>query len=104
MREKSPEPKNGAGCVGIRCLRRRWDVDVVFLLRATEDAQRFVGIFAEAMDGIMPEPAVAYTIDEVPRPPLNHRWPSERHEWRSAVRRSTAKTHGRMTHGRDFPP
>ena len=69
MREKSPEPKNGAGCVGIRCLRRHRDVDVVFLLRATEDAQRFVGIFAEAMDGIMPEPAVAYTIDEVPRPP-----------------------------------
>ncbi|ONM01182.1 DNA replication licensing factor MCM7 [Zea mays] len=40
------------------------DVDEEFLQRVTENTRRYIGIFAEAMDEIMPEPTEAYTVDE----------------------------------------
>ncbi|OEL23179.1 DNA replication licensing factor MCM7, partial [Dichanthelium oligosanthes] len=40
------------------------DVDEEFLQRVTENTRRYIGIFSEAMDELMPEPTEAYTVDE----------------------------------------
>lgn len=40
------------------------DVDEEFLQRVTENTRRYIGLFAEAMDELMPEPTEAYTVDE----------------------------------------
>ena len=45
------------------CLQYK-DVDEEFLQRVTENTRRYIGIFAEAMDELMPEPTEAYTVDE----------------------------------------
>uniref|UniRef100_A0ACD5YJN3 Uncharacterized protein n=2 Tax=Avena sativa TaxID=4498 RepID=A0ACD5YJN3_AVESA len=40
------------------------DVDEEFLQRVTENTKRYIGIFAEAVDELMPEPTEAFTVDE----------------------------------------
>nr|CAB3466165.1 unnamed protein product [Digitaria exilis] len=40
------------------------DVDEEFLQRVTENTRRYIGLFAEAMDELMPEPTETYTVDE----------------------------------------
>ncbi|GJM95446.1 hypothetical protein PR202_ga12183 [Eleusine coracana subsp. coracana] len=40
------------------------DVDEEFLQRVTENTRRYIGIFADAIDELMPEPTEAYTVDE----------------------------------------
>jgi hypothetical protein len=52
------------GCKTLFSGAQHKDVDEEFLQRVTENTRRYVGIFAEAMDEIMPEPTEAYTVDE----------------------------------------
>uniref|UniRef100_M8BNG1 DNA replication licensing factor MCM7 n=1 Tax=Aegilops tauschii TaxID=37682 RepID=M8BNG1_AEGTA len=40
------------------------DVDEEFLQRVTENTKRYIGIFAEAVDELMPEPTEAFAVDE----------------------------------------
>jgi DNA replication licensing factor MCM7 len=40
------------------------DADEEFLQQVTENTRRYIGIFAEALDELMPEPTEAYAVDE----------------------------------------
>ncbi|XP_054823839.1 DNA replication licensing factor MCM7 [Prosopis cineraria] len=40
------------------------DLDEEFLRRVTENTRRYIGIFADAIDGLMPEPTEAFTDDD----------------------------------------
>jgi DNA replication licensing factor MCM7 len=40
------------------------DADEEFLQRVTENTRRYISIFAEALNELMPEPTEAYAIDE----------------------------------------
>lgn len=40
------------------------DLDEEFLQRVTENTRRYISIFAEAVDELMPEPTEAFPVDE----------------------------------------
>jgi DNA replication licensing factor MCM7 len=40
------------------------DADEEFLQQVTENTRCYIGIFAEALDELMPEPTEAYAVDE----------------------------------------
>lgn len=40
------------------------DLDEEFLRRITENTRRYIGIFADAIDQLMPEPTEAFTDDD----------------------------------------
>ena len=40
------------------------DLDEEFLRRVTENTRRYIGIFADAIDELMPEPTEAFTDDD----------------------------------------
>jgi hypothetical protein len=40
------------------------DVDEEFSQRVTENTRRYIGIFAEVINELTPEPTEAYTVDE----------------------------------------